>query len=215
MRLIVLNAGDSFKLDGFNKLLLKNPETNNTIIEEYEEKYKIKDIDIVVGFNAIPLMNKFPKYNYIYNSKWQITSNSYSLALALSYEPTIVTSSDFFISDKLIKEMNKFENCVVIKDHDNKNLSALNVNIKNNKIIRIYKGKSLGLDLELLGIFKISDENILKQWKKNCLLNPEKYVGENLPFLEKINIIKVSNEDVYEINELQDFINFLSIKRVK
>jgi choline kinase len=214
MRLIVLDAGDSFKLDGYNKLLLKNPQTNKTIIEEYEEKYPCSNINIVVGYNAIAIANQFPKYNYTYNSKWQTTNNSYSLALVLDETPSIITSSDFFISDSLVKKIAKYENCIVVKDTENKQLDSLNIKTtSHNKIDYIYYGKSKNNDFELLGIFKISDKNILNKWKQNSLINQNKYIGENLPISDKIEIIKVSEKEAYEINEIQDYLNFIRDKK--
>lgn len=212
MKLVILDAGDSFELDGFNKLLLKNPASNKTIVEEYEKTYNIKDINIVVGYNAIAIMNQFPKYKYLYNSKWQITNNSYSLSLALDNEACIVTSSDFFIKKSLVKKLAIHENCIVIKDSENKTLKSLNVSIKEEIVSSIYYGKSAGIDFEMMGIFKISDTKLLKQWKKNCILNPNKYAGENLPLSNKIKIVKAVKDEIIEINSTQDYINFISDK---
>jgi len=210
MRLIVLDAGDSFELDGFNKLLLTHPVSNKTIIEEYEQKYEIGNIDIVVGYNAVAIINAFPKYNYIYNSKWQTTNNSYSLSLALDGNTCIVTSSDLFIKQSLVEKISQFENCVVIKDSDNKTLNSLNVKIENEMISSVYYGKSSGVDFELMGIFKITDTDLLKRWKKNCIINPNMYAGENLPLSSKINVVAAEKHEVVEINSTQDYINFIA-----
>jgi len=214
LKLIILNAGDSFKLDGYNKLLLKNPQTKQTILEEYSDKYGCENIDIVIGYNAISIVNQFPQYNYIYNSKWQTTNNSYSLALALDEEPSIITSSDFFISDSLVEKIKMYENCVVVKETENRSLDSLNAHLNsNNEIESIYYGKSKGDDYELLGIFKISDSTILKKWKQNALINQYKYIGENLPLSNKIQVIKVDETEAYEINEIQDYLNFIRDKK--
>ena len=210
MKLIILDAGDSFELDGFNKLLLKNPKTNKTIIQEYVEKYDVSNTEVVVGYNAIAIMNEYPKYKYIYNSKWQITNNSYSLSLALNNEPCIVTSSDFFLKDTLVNKMSEYENCIVIKCNENKRLKSLNVKVSNKEIISIYYGKSSGNDSEMMGIFKITNLNLLKEWKKNCILHPDKYVGENLPLSSNIKIIEAEKNEIFEINSTQDYINLIN-----
>jgi len=211
MKLIVLDAGDSFELDGFNKLLLKNPKSKKTIIEEYEEKYSTMNIDVVVGYNAIAIVNEFPQYNYIYNSKWQTTNNSYSLSLSLDNQETIVTSSDFFIKQSLIEKLTMYDNCIVVKTSENKKLNSLNVSINlDNTVKSIYYGKSKGPDFELMGIFKIKDMTILKQWKKNCINNPNLFVGENLPLSKKIKIVKVDNNEIFEVNTTYDYINFIN-----
>ncbi len=89
MKIIVLDAGDAYELDGFNKLLIKNPKNKKTILEHYEEYFFNKKIEIVVGYKAIEVMNQYPNFDYIYNAKWHTTSSSYSLALALKKTPTI------------------------------------------------------------------------------------------------------------------------------
>jgi choline kinase len=216
MKLIVLDAGDSFELDGFNKLLLKNPSTHKTIIEEYIEKYKLKEIDIVVGYNAISIMNAYPHLNYIYNNKWQVTNNSYSLSLALNENPCIVTSCDFFISSSLVHKINQFDNCIVIKRSENKRLESINVSLDNSQHVnKIYRGKSKGNDHEMMGIFKVTDTAILKQWKKNCLNSSHLFIGENLPITERINVVTAEKDEIYEINSTLDYINYINYWKIQ
>ena len=67
MKLIILAAGDSFELNGFNKLLLKNPLTRETILDQYIRFFKPTSIKIVLGYKAIDIMNEFPNFDYIIN----------------------------------------------------------------------------------------------------------------------------------------------------
>ena len=72
MKLIILAAGDSFELNGFNKLLLKNPLTRETILDQYIRFFKPTSIKIVLGYKAIDIMNEFPNYDYIINENCKL-----------------------------------------------------------------------------------------------------------------------------------------------
>ena len=59
MRTIILAAGQGYKLGNFNKLLLKNPYSNETILDMYQDMFSETKITIVVGYQAINIMNKY------------------------------------------------------------------------------------------------------------------------------------------------------------
>ena len=120
MKLIVLDAGDSFELDGFNKLLIKHPTTKKTILDTYIDLFKPSEIERVVGYRAMEIMTEYPSLNYIFNSKWQTTNNSYSLSLSLSETPCYIISSDLFINQNLINKLNLHDNCLVAMNNENK-----------------------------------------------------------------------------------------------
>jgi len=211
MKLIILDAGDAFELDGFNKLLIRHPKEKKTIVELYKDLFEVEKIEIVVGYKAIEIMNHYPEFDYIYNKKWQVTASGYSLSLALDDEPCYVVPSDYIVDKETIELMSEFENCALIKQTENRRQRSLNVNLTNDeKINKVYKGSSRNNDPELLGIFKISDKKLLREWKKNCVLNSQGYAGENLPLLEgkEINCIHAS-DDTIEINTPEDYIGFL------
>ena len=69
MKLIILAAGQGFKLDGFNKILLKDPETKKTILDYYLEYFSDYKITMVVGFKSITIMNEYPEIEYIFNEE--------------------------------------------------------------------------------------------------------------------------------------------------
>ena len=213
MKLIILAAGDSFELNGFNKLLLKNPTNRKTILQQYVDFFKPTSIKIVLGYKAIELMNEFPDFDYIINENWQTTGSAYSLYLALDHNPCYVVSSDLFISKYLNEKINKsYENYICSVNSESKRLTSLNIKIKNNKVRKVYRGNSKDNDNELINFFKITDSDILNIWKKNCKNNPEGYVGELLPYSTyDIHNISLSKSDLYEINTNIDFINYLRI----
>ena len=91
-------------------------------------------------------------------------------------------------------------------------LSSLNVklDVSNSSIIEVYRGKSYKNDPEILGVFKISDPDILRVWKKNGIENPNSYAGESLPIQgNKISTLTIDNDIITEINTPEDYINFL------
>tara|TARA_B110000114_G_C15060771_1_gene385284 strand:+ start:311 stop:958 length:648 start_codon:yes stop_codon:yes gene_type:complete len=212
MKLIVLAAGDSFELDGFNKLLIKHPKYKKTIIELYKNFFDVDKIEIVVGYKSLEIMNAYPNYDYIYNKKWQTTGSGYSLSLALTSEPCYVISSDFLIEVEKAKSLLENDNYALIKNSESRRLSSLNVKLdtSNSSIIDVYRGKSYKNDPELLGVFKISDPDILRVWKKNGIENSNSYAGESLPFQgNKISTLTIDNDVITEINTPEDYINFL------
>jgi choline kinase len=212
MKLIILAAGDSFELNGFNKLLLKNPLTRETILDQYIRFFEPTSIKIVLGYKAIDIMNEFPNFDYIINENWQTTGSAYSLYLALNKEPCYVISSDLFFSKSLNKKvLNKFDNHICTVKSESKRLTSLNAKVSNNIVSEVYRGKSKNDDFELVNFFKITNPAILNSWKKNCKNNPEAYVGELLPYFEhEISNISVDKSDLYEINTNLDFINYLN-----
>ena len=212
MKLIILAAGDSFELNGFNKLLLKNPLTRETILDQYIRFFKPTSIKIVLGYKAIDIMNEFPNFDYIINENWQTTGSAYSLYLALNKEPCYVISSDLFFSKSLPeKVLNKFDNHICTVKSESKRLTSLNTKVSNNLVNEVYRGRSNKDDFELVNFFKIINPDILNLWKKNCKNNPEAYVGELLPYSEfEISNISVDKSDLFEINTHLDFINYLN-----
>ena len=54
-----------------------------------------------------------------------------------------------------------YETCIVPAT------GSINVNIEDNKINSIYSGLSQNNDPELLGVYKISNSSLLKEWKRN------------------------------------------------
>ena len=212
MKLIILAAGDSFELDGFNKLLINHPNHKKTILELYTSFFDVDKVEIVVGNKSLEIMNAYPNYDYIYNKKWQTTGSAYSLSLALTNEPCYVISSDFLIEIEKAKGLLENDNYALIKNSESRRLSSLNVKLdtSNSSIMDVYRGKSYENDPEILGIFKISDREILRVWKKNGIENPSLYAGESLPFQKnKISTLTIDNDVITEINTPEDYINFL------
>ncbi len=210
MKLIVLAAGDSFAIDGYNKLMIREPKSRKTILELYQEIFDVSTVEIVVGYKALELMNTYPEFTYHYNINWQTTGNAFSLALALTEEPCYVISSDFILDYRIANYLQLNENFAILTQLENRNLAALNARVKNELLHDVYRGKSENNDPELTGLFKISDPKILLEWKSRCLSNPELLVGECLPFDKyKIAVNFVPKKLISEINVPEDYIKLI------
>tara|TARA_B100001059_G_C17816561_1_gene575659 strand:- start:525 stop:1187 length:663 start_codon:yes stop_codon:yes gene_type:complete len=216
MRTIILAAGQGYNLGGFNKVLLKNPVNELSIMDFYLDIFSETDITVVVGFNATNIMNQYPKLNYVFNQDWHLTKDSYSLALALNEEPCYVLHSDVFISNnvKLYLDKNK-GNCAVGISNADRSSNAINARVKQNEIKQIYQGELYTSDdPELIGIYKVMDYKTLLSWKKNCLEHKSLFIGQNYPFNENIPFYMVNGEglEISKIKTPVDYINYLNNK---
>ena len=213
MKLIILAAGDSYELDGFNKLTIKHPKYNMSIIDIYQKMFNVNHIQVVVGFRAMNIMNDYPDFDYILNNKWQTTGSAYSLSLALDKNPSYIISSDFILNPQLDNIFNSDKQDVVyVKKSESKRLTSLKCKVNNDIIENIYRGKSKNMnDYEILGIFKITDPDILYNWKIKSINNPTMYAGETL-IMDNSNLsYEILDEDIItEINTPLDYINFLN-----
>ena len=172
MRVIILAAGQAVQLDGYNKLLIKDPVTKKTILDMYLEAFKGHDITVVLGYRAINVMHEYSNLDYVYNSDWAISNSSHSLSLALNEEPCFVISGDLFIDPEIIAAIdNAGPNIVASIKRDSRTLNALNISHDvNQNVYEIYQGKLKNVnDPEAIGIYKISSKSILKSWRTNCL----------------------------------------------
>lgn len=216
MQVIVLAAGHGHQLDGYNKLLIRDPFSDKTIIEQFIDIFKEENLKIVVGYRAINVMNRYPNLEYVYNSNWSHTNNSYSLGLALNTEPSLVVSSDIIFDPKLLRLLDQYENAVVTSNTVSRTLTSLNCSVKGDRIDEIYQGSLRNQDNpEAVGIYKVSCKDILSIWKNNCLKFTNLFAGQNLPLNGEKNIYNI-NVDGFrfdEINTPLDYMRLLNRKR--
>jgi len=215
MKVIVLAAGQGFKLDGFNIILLKDPLTKKTILDYYIDYFSDYDITVVVGYRSITIMNEYPQLNYIFNKEWRLKGNSYSLALALTEESCLILPSDLFFDKKLAELIKKSpDNMALVANTENRSMQALHCQVKDGKIAKVYSGTPKQEDPELMGVFKITDKQILRKWRKNCAVNDNIFIGKNLP-LKESDIYAVDKDDhlLYEVNTPNEYISFINLRR--
>ena len=211
MRLIVLAAGQGFKLDGFNKLFIRDPKTKETILEKYLRLFANYQVTAVVGYKAVAVMSQYPDFDYVYNDQWRITGNSYSLCLTLDERPSVVISSDLLFDEEMVKLIeNSPENSVFVSHSENKGVNTVRCTIKEGVVQSMYMGEERHQDPETLGIYKISDVQLLRQWKKNCSMNKNVFAGLNLP-VESGKVTAVNKEAIpfHEINTPLDYLNLI------
>lgn len=218
MRLIILAAGQGYGLDGFNKLLIKSPSTGKTILDYYIDAFQGMEITVVVGYRAINVMHNYPSLNYVYNPEWRLSNNSYSLSLVLDDRPTYVVSGDLFIKSDFLSRMHQLpENVVFTQANDNRSAEAINVETNSfNQVTEFYQGPVKDVSHnESIGIFKIFDKQILKEWRKRCIANSRLFAAQNLPLGQaEIYSEELSNDDAYEIDLPDDYIRLIERDRL-
>jgi len=182
-------------------------------MEHYLELFDYREITMVVGYRAINIMHRYPKLHYVFNSQWSITNNSYSLGLALNDEPCFVVSSDMFIDKEIFKMMEDAEaNCVLTENSEERVLASLNCSLEDRKITEIYLGEvRTRQDPEAVGVYKITDSNLLSIWRHNCLRHTNLYQGQNLPLNEEAPVysVDIRKYNLDEINTPLDYIKLI------
>lgn len=211
MRAIILAAGHSYSMDGIVKCLIKNPKTGKSILGHAVEALQGYDITVVVGYKAVEIMQEFPQLDYVYNSEWSITSNSYSLGLVLDTTPSFVLSSDLLFDRSFIEEMDKLDNAVLVEERENRTLSAIHCVVDGaRRIVESYVGPLRSAKHpEAIGIYKISSPELLRAWKKNCLEYSNIFVGQNLPLApDNVPIIAHHKQSGFfaEVNTPNDYL---------
>ena len=74
----------------------------------------------------------------------------------------------------------------------------------------MFFGEQYSNEPETTGIYKISNPDLLRKWKKSCLNNQNVFAGINLPLGNyKINIVDIKNTFFHEINTPLDYINLI------
>lgn len=216
MRTIILAAGQGFQLDGFNKLLLRDPRSGEQIIDQYLKLFDKTDITVVLGYKAIEVMQRFPELHYVYNPDWKVTNNSYSLGLAINEEPCYVVSCDLFIDEGIIKMLEQAEpDCILTENSENRQLNSLNCSISGNRqIVEIYQGAVRSKkDPEAIGVYKISDKRLLREWKKKCMQHSNLFAGQNLPFdICPVYSVDKGKYRFEEVNTVMDYMRVLENK---
>ena len=213
MRAIILAAGQGYKLDGFNKLLIVDPKDNKTLLDKYVDAFGEENLTVVLGFRAINVMHQYPNLNYIFNSDWNVTNNSYSLAIALQNEPCCILSGDLIVDPDLLEVLKEDNhNLVITRTREHRTSTALNTVTNTNGIVtEFYQGKLRSQnDRESMGVFKIIDAGILRKWRQNCFDNPHSFAAQNLPVGDEGSLFEMIS-DKYELFEIDTPLDFLNL----
>ena len=220
IKAIILAAGESYDTqDIFPKILLKNPITNNTILDNFLNHYGDNSL-FVLGFRSLSILNAYPNINVVLNHSWATTKSAHSLALAVEcLEPNQIIdiySGDYFIENNFFNLLNSSEsnNLIVASYREARSQKACNLVVKDNKILSKYYGLIRdNKDPESLGIIRTSVSNI-KKWISSHSTNYRSlYATDIIPeeSLKDFDIF-IDDNQIYEINNSNDFIKYRSLK---
>lgn len=216
MRVIILAAGQGFRLDGFHKLRMCDPKTREPLVRRLQRLFANHSMTVVLGFQAISVMNDFPELDYVYNEHWSITGNSYSLSLALDDRPTLVVSSDLFFDADMVELIEQSPaDAVFVQRAENKQAHSVRCAHDNGVATALYLGEPRRQeDCETIGIYKVSDPSVLRTWKRACAQNRSVFAGINLP-LDAVPIAAVDkgNRFLHEVNTHLDYLNLIARRR--
>lgn len=207
---IILAAGRGNQVDGMAKALIRHPRTRKTILQHAIEAFAGKRVIAVVGYRAIQVMETHPEIDYVINHEWEITNNAMSVGLALDDTPTYVVSGDIFFERALIERLDKESpNLALTEARENRPLTAIHcVTREDGSIASTYQGPMQdSRHPEAIGLFKISDRDLLRRWKRLCLAHANMFGGQVLP-CDGAPIMSVARgTDMFdEINTASDYL---------
>ncbi|MBA3817557.1 MAG: NTP transferase domain-containing protein [Deltaproteobacteria bacterium] len=218
MRLVVLAAGQGFRLDGFHKLRMRDPRTGEPLLARLQRLFAGWDLTVVLGYQAISVMNDFPAIDYLYNEHWSITGNSYSLSLALDDRPTVAISSDLFFDEDMVQLIEQAPaDAVFVQRSENKQAHSVRCTVVDGKVTDLYLGEpKQQSDTETIGIYKVSDPALLRTWKRDCAKNRSVFAGINLPISGgTVHAVDKGDRFLHEVNTHLDYLNLIERCRAR
>lgn len=212
-RAIILAAGRGHQVDGMAKVLIRHPATGRTILEHAAEAFAGKRIVVVVGFRAVQIMESAPHLEYVLNHDWSLTNNAMSLGLALDEEPTYVVSGDIFFERGLVEHLDSLgPDLVLTENRENRALSAVHCALREDgSVAETYQGPVRDVSHpEAIGLFKVSDPETLRRWKRLCVAHGNLFVGQTLPCDgARIRCAPRGGFEFHEINTPPDYLRLL------
>jgi choline kinase len=216
---IILAAGRGHQVDGLAKVLIRHPVTGRTILEHAVAAFGSKRVVVVVGFRAVQVMESAPGLDYVINQDWALTSNAMSLGLALGDEPTYVVSGDIFFNRDLIDHLDTLgPNLVLSEARENRSLSAVHCVLREDQsVVETYQGPvRSAAHPEAIGLFKISDADLLRRWKRVCIGHGNLFVGQTLPCDgSAVHAAPRGDFEFTEVNTPADYLRLLERTRTR
>lgn len=212
-RVVILAAGKSLQLDGINKVLIRHPDDGRTILDYMIDAFDGKEITVVVGFNAIQIMQEYPQLNYVVNPNWALTNNAMSLGLALNDKASYIVPGDIFITKSLIERLDEeVPDIALTRMTENRVASSIHCIVDESGFVtEIYQGSvHSSAHPETTGIFKVSDASALRAWRKQCSLHANLFAGQLLPHTSiPIKSVDIQGDQIWEINTPVDYLNLI------
>ena len=168
-KVVVLAAGQGFKLDNFNKLLLKHPETKRTILESYIDKFGKDNLIVGIGYRGISVVHEYPELNYVINNRWSETSSAETLRMCIDEineekDPIIILPGDAFVESEALNELkNSSFNTVFVESSEKIKPNSVMCEVEKNRIKKIYQGKPKANDYNLVGCYKFESISLVKK----------------------------------------------------
>ena len=219
-KIVILGAGQGFKLDNFNKLLLKHPISKKSVIAIYIDVFGAENLIVGLGYRAISIVHEYPQLNYVINHRWSETKSSETLRMCLDElthedEPLIVVPGDAFITEStLLKMLNINSNTICVTQ--NESIKPDSVMIKANKtdILSIYQGNPNPNDYIVVGAYKIKTAKFMKEIIENSVNQSRMFASEVL--LNYMNREKTFHEwsilditkSIHEIETVEDYLKY-------
>jgi choline kinase len=214
---IILAAGRGHQVDGMAKVLIRHPVTGKTILQHAIEAFAGKRIVVVVGFRAVQVMESAPALDYVVNYDWELTSNAMSLGLALDDEPTYIVSGDIFFDRDLVQHLDaQGPDLALTEARENRPLSAIHCVLRDDQsIAETYQGAVRNITHpEAIGLFKVSDTELLRRWKRVCIAHGNLFVGQTLPCDgAPIASVPRGSFEFSEINTPADYLRLMQRQR--
>lgn len=212
-RVIILAAGKANELDGLNKVLIRHPKSGLRVLDHLIAAFDGKKITVVVGHRAVQIMQMYPELDYVINHEWAISNNAMSLGLALDNEPTYVVSGDMIFDKNLVDMLDKQDpNMVLTERRENRTLSAVHCVLnEREEILETYQGQVKKITHpEAIGLFKISNKEILDRWKRTSIRHGNLFVGQTLPCdVFPIRSVLLDDHSFTEINTAEDYLRLI------
>ena len=174
MQCFILAAGEGFKLDGFNKLLLKHPQSGKTLLQTYIDRFGADNVTVGLGYRAISVVHNFPDITYAINNEWGSTNSAHTFRLCLEASrnptsPTVVIPDDIFLSDDVLNKLCSSDSNLFALSHSTSS-KARRVNYSSNPLTNpFYFGPPLTNDPEVIGVFRFTNPDLI--FKSFCLLD--------------------------------------------
>lgn len=223
MRAILLAAGMGTRL---RPITLNTPKSlisinNKPLIErqiEFLQEKGVEEIIIVTGYLKEKFDYLINKYNVklIYNDKYDKYNNIYSMFLAKEYlDDSYVIDADNFLTTNFIieKPANSMYFSAFKKDVENEWKIIFD---ETNKVIdiEIMDGKGSGYILSGVSYWSKEDAKIIRKELENKIIDNNSFtnyywddiVRENIYKLD-VNINKINEDDIFEIDCLMDLEN--------
>jgi choline kinase len=216
---IILAAGRGNQVDGMAKVLIRHPATGKTILQHAAEAFAGKRIIVVVGFRAVQIMESAPTLDYVVNYDWELTSNAMSLGLALDETPTYVVSGDIFFDRDLVGHLDsQGPDLALTEARENRVATAINCVLRDDRsIAETYQGAVRNIaHPEAIGLFKISNPDLLRRWKRACIAQGNQFVGQTLPCdVAPIASASRGSFEFSEINTPADYLRLMERQRAR